>query len=381
MISVPTAMERSGLVALDGFNYQVPLNPVAAEVLGRYPLPNQPNGIFGANTLNKIFKAPSSMNQFSVRVDHRISGNDSVFARVSQVNNNAQGTDPVAAIEDSSFSAAIFNNPRNYAIGETHIFTPGLINRLLFSVNRRSDGSVPPTQMYAQTAFSDGSLANWGPDTFITGDTNTSYASSEKVTWSKGRHLISTGLDYHYFQMDGFGVFQLGPNGQYIFNSGTALAADNFFDERRAHDPGWHGQPKWAHQHDGRVSGYIRKGDPHSGFWPCRRPCKMGTAQLVHGGYFEDDFSITRGLTLNLGVRDEYSSVPYEIGSRLGEIGVTGDLYGRFILNPEPLYKPDRLNLGPRIGFAYGVSSRTVVRGGWAIFTNMIRLFTQSRLL
>src|SRR5208337_5486942 len=57
VVMVPTAAQREGQVAItnpDGSvdNLQVPLNSVAQTVLSRYPPPNQPGGIFGANTYN-----------------------------------------------------------------------------------------------------------------------------------------------------------------------------------------------------------------------------------------------------------------------------------------------------------------------------------------
>ncbi len=78
-MNVPTADQRNGLITVNGYTYQVPLNPVAAGILGKYPLPNNPNGIYGANTFTKQFKQPLDVNQFSVRVDHHISEKDFIF--------------------------------------------------------------------------------------------------------------------------------------------------------------------------------------------------------------------------------------------------------------------------------------------------------------
>jgi hypothetical protein len=75
IVPVPTAAERAGQVTIVGANgqpdqLQVPLTPVAQEVLSRYPLPNEPNGPLGANTLNFMFTQPSDNDQFSARLDH-----------------------------------------------------------------------------------------------------------------------------------------------------------------------------------------------------------------------------------------------------------------------------------------------------------------------
>jgi hypothetical protein len=137
VISVPTTAERTGLVTIGSNQYQVPLNSVASSILGKYPLPNQPSGSYGANTLTFNFKEPLDVNQYSVRIDHHISDHDYLFGRASYINNEQKETDPTAAIEDPSFSATNFNNPRNFALSETHTFTDALINTFLFAVNRQ----------------------------------------------------------------------------------------------------------------------------------------------------------------------------------------------------------------------------------------------------
>jgi hypothetical protein len=61
---VPTQAQRSGSVIANGFTYQVPLNPVAAGILAKYPMPSNPYGIYGANTFTEQFKQPLNVNQF-----------------------------------------------------------------------------------------------------------------------------------------------------------------------------------------------------------------------------------------------------------------------------------------------------------------------------
>ncbi len=159
VIPVPTADERQGLVTVGSYQYQVPMNPVAQQILGKYPEPNQPGGLFGANTLNFLFKQPTNDDQFSVRLDQYFSAKDNLFVRASYINNTALEQDPVAAIENPSFSPKLFNNPRNYSVGETHIFSPTLLNSFTSTLNRQVQGDLPPSSAFTQTTFSDGSLA------------------------------------------------------------------------------------------------------------------------------------------------------------------------------------------------------------------------------
>jgi len=223
---VPTAAERQGSVTIPGSNgqpddvLQVPLNSVAQQILNKYPMPNQPTGIYWPNTYNVMFKQPTNVDQFSVRLDHHFSDKDSLFFRASYINNDQKETDAVAAVENPSFSSENFNKPRNYSINETHVFTTTLVNSFTFTLNRQIEGSLPPSQTYTQTTFSDGSLANWGPDTFITKYVETYFIPDDNVTWTNSRHLLNIGATFRRGWDNGFGVTGLGPNGVYTFSRG-----------------------------------------------------------------------------------------------------------------------------------------------------------------
>jgi hypothetical protein len=372
IVPVPTADERSGLVMVNGFQYQVPLNTVAANILKAYPLPNQPGGLYGANTYNFQFSQPTTMDQYSIRIDDQLSANDSMFGRASYINNAEKYTDSTAAIENPLFSANIFNDPRNYAIGETHIFSPNLISIALFSVNRQIQGYAPQTQAIPQTTFSDGSYANYGPDSFMTRYVETYYDPSLRIAWSKGRQNITTGVQYRYGQDDGVGVAGGGPSGEFSFQPGAPLSQALVSTNGGPVIPAGSGSP------NGKIS--MMEGDdtvysrstPMAGYGPQGGFVNWGLRTWNLAAYLQDDIRVNDKLSLNLGVRYEYQSVPYEIRNRLGAIVDQGPLKGHMVINPKPLYQPDRLNLVPRLGFAYRVDSKTVVRGGYAIFTNTI---------
>jgi carboxypeptidase family protein len=92
------------------------------------------------------------------------------------------------------------------------------------------------------------------------------------------------------------------------------------------------------------------------------------TLQLHNWAYalfFQDDWRLTRNLTLNFGIRYEYSSVVQEAHNLLGNFDSNVGLVqvGHQISN---LYNPDHTNFGPRLGFAWdiGGNGRTVLRGG-----------------
>jgi len=380
IMKVPTAAEWQGQITITDPNnpklqdqLQVPLNSVAQGVLGKYPQPNQPNGIYGANTLNVLFKQPTPADQFSVRLDQHFSEKDTFFGRASYINNFIKDRNPLAAIEDPSFASEKLNEPRNYSLSETHIISPTLLNTFTFTLNRRLEGILPVSQALTLTSFGDGSLSNWGPDTFITEYIETYFEPQANLAWTKGRHTFNIGGYYQRGWDNGFGVTSLGPNGQYSFGIGTPLLAaipsTNGGTSLAVGDPSPNGLISLMEgdaQNYGRATTVPGFGPPGGGgAWWGLRVWHLAT-------YLQDDIKVTPKLTVNVGLRYEYNSVPWEVGSRLSEVADYGDLYGKFVLNPQPLYPNDYPNFGPRLGIADRLTSKTVFRGGFGIFTNSI---------
>jgi hypothetical protein len=85
----------------------------------------------------------------------------------------------------------------------------------------------------------------------------------------------------------------------------------------------------------------------------------------AYAGFFQDDWRATKNLTVNFGVRYEFSTVPQEAHNLLGNFDPNLGLVqvGHQISS---LYNPDHKNFGPRAGFAWdiGGNGRTVLRGG-----------------
>jgi hypothetical protein len=380
---VPTAAERTGTVSIPGSDsqmdvLQVPLNPVAQTILSRYPLPNDPSGLYGANTFYWNFDSPLNDDQFSTRVDHSFSAKDRLFARATYDNDISRDTDGWAYIEGGpAFTAGRAAATRNYAIAETHLFLPTLLNNFDFTLQRtmqgdpeaQADATVPDTQ------FLDGSLSGWGPHSFFTDYVTTTFHPNDTVNWTTGKHSFTFGGDYRREWDNGTGVTSLGPGGVFYFNAGTALTAAIPSTNGGASLPAGTSSPSGLiSMMEGDVYEYGRGlsapgwGPPGGGnaWWGLRR--------WTIAGFAQDDIKATRRLTVNLGLRYEYYSVPWEVGDRFSGPADYGSLYGQMVVNPQPLWQPDHVSgdFGPRLGFAYDLGANTVVRGGFGIYTNAI---------
>jgi hypothetical protein len=385
VVLVPTAAERTGVVtitdpAIPNFQdqLQVPLNPVAQSVLNKYPQPNQPGGIYGPNTFNFMFSQPTNHDQFSARLDHHFSAKDTLFARASYLNMLAKETDAWAAeLGGANFSYSDVSKSRNYSIGETHLFSPTLLNDFSFTLNRNIEGEpeAPAEANTTDTTFNDGSLASWGPDSFLTMYVVSVFDYKDNVAWTKSRQSFNFGGEFRREWDNGTGVTFLGPSGVYYFAPGTPLtAAISSINGGTSLPKGTDSPNGLISMMEGDDAEYARStttpgyGPPGGGvvWWGLRR--------FTLAGYAQDDIKVTRKLTLNLGLRYEYASVPWEVGDRFSLPADYGSLYGHFVVNPQPLWLPDKVagDFGPRLGLALDLGRNTVLRGGLGIFTNMI---------
>jgi hypothetical protein len=92
--------------------------------------------------------------------------------------------------------------------------------------------------------------------------------------------------------------------------------------------------------------------------------------QYVHSLYFQDDYRVSAKLTLNVGLRYEFASPLYERDNHYSNFDPTtdsmieatgGSLFQRALVHPD--YK----DYGPRLGLAYSIDSKTVIRSGYGI--------------
>ncbi|MEP6900109.1 MAG: TonB-dependent receptor [Actinomycetota bacterium] len=108
--------------------------------------------------------------------------------------------------------------------------------------------------------------------------------------------------------------------------------------------------------------------------------------RYMYSYFGQDDWKVTPKLTLNLGLRYDFGSPSFEAGNRLANFDPVAALAATNqaqalaslrlasdgSLESRSLIKPDRNNFAPRFGFAYSVTNKFVVRGGYGIYYNLI---------
>jgi hypothetical protein len=406
--SVPTAAVRSG--NFSGFgpicdpltipttgictpfaNNQIPkdrIDPIATGFLGSVPLPTSGAPL---QNLTSVEESTRNIDQFSIRLDHRLTDSDQLFGRFSTFDATDLQPFGTSALQEAlvpGFGRTLTTRTRNLVASHTHVFGRSLLNEVRFgwmtvkggqlSLNRgnpfasqiglRGVTTDPRDAGFPQ--ISTGGLYNTmgDPAVFTTRD-NQHFELYDNFTIDRGAHRLKFGAYYFHLQL-------------------RPEQADNA-----------RGAFTYTGQFTGNAFADFLLGYPTSATSGIGRGDENGRSNWLHL-YAQDDWQARSNLTFNVGLRYEFNQHMYDVDHRLSSIdlSVPG---GRFViasdennainqsaapllpLIPIPyvtsaqagwgpgLMEPSAVRLAPRLGFALSLDdSRAVIRGGYGIFLN-----------
>src|ERR1700733_1296856 len=225
VFAVPTAAERRGVdtTTVPGDTLFVPVSSKIASVLARYPLPNEPSGPYGDRTYAASSKVVTDTDQFSIRVDHKISDKATLFTRFSLNQVNGPTTNPDQTAIDPDFGIRFFDHQRNAAVRYSRIVSPHLSFTTEFGYIR----STPffPTTNHTQPAiaYGDGLFQGFNSaDGSIYGSFGNVYQFKHDMSYVHGSHTFKWGVEIR-LNKDAT-IFGTNPNGLYTFGGGTAYS-------------------------------------------------------------------------------------------------------------------------------------------------------------
>lgn len=337
-------------------------DPTAVRMLSLFPAPNVPGTGFFSNNFISNGILNNDVNQFDIRVDHRIgSGSDSVFARYS-FQNTARLEPPVLEdpVASGDFSSDILNRGQSAVAGWSRVFGATMFNELRGSFNKvRSD--------VMHLAFGRDVSAEYGirgvpqDPRFYGGLPHTGIARVARIG---GPFFRPQFQDSNVFQFANHLTWQ---KGSHAMKFGAEFRRDNlrYIDLRSLN-----GELNFP---DGRYTGFGF-GDFLLGLASAQRLTLFHEPNLYANGwqlYAQDSWRARSHLTVSLGIRYEAFTPLLDRNNLLTNLdpatGRTftardGSIFDRALIHP------DRDDIAPRLGVSWSVTDRLVFRGGYGIF-------------
>jgi hypothetical protein len=352
---------------------------VASNVASIYPLPNTPgNPITNVNNYSTVGGGGINEHQIVTKLDHNLNTRWKLFGTYSRIWANQFNIDPLGYKVNLTRQSTYART--HVTAAATAVFSPGLIGEFHTGFARLDSPSTPyalgydittlgfpqsladSTQIKSFPAFNVSGLVAVGSSASagLTLTDLNSWGERASMTWVKGSHSLKFGVDYRVQQLNQFQQNSFEPAFQ--FNNQMTAINPLRLDTNS-------GIPFASF-----LLGYMSSAS-------AAKSERLGNQRRYLSLFIQDDWKVTRRLTLNLGtdyslefpITERYNrkmwfdpSAPLPISEAVG-IPLTGGF--RFADNdtrsPYDLYKKQ---FGPRIGFAFQLFPRTVIRSGYGLF-------------
>jgi hypothetical protein len=393
------------------------MDPVALRLAQLYPATNQPivNGNYPQNDFYTVTPGSLNADQGDGRVDWRVNDNNSIFGSISWTDTTKTTIQPFpGALDGGDFYGTNETDlGRNAVLSWTRTISPTVVNeaRIGFTrlVTTRVQGNAGTDQYAAAgiggynptgAAANNGGLPQFGlgrysqvgaNDWLPTQEFNNEWDLIENLSVTKGNHSMKFGFEFRSLK---FPFFQVPyPHGEVNFTRNESAYSSTL------NTSGLNGtyNTDTGDEFAGFLLGAINNAQISTTNF-------VSSEKLAYAGYLQDSWKVTPKLTLNLGVRYELFSPISERFSRQSNFNIdtlTLDIpKGRNQDAPLPpnfnqpavingvtfpalfttpinvrrgvvdkyLIPWDKLDIGPRFGFAYNFQQKTVIRGFYGIF-------------
>jgi hypothetical protein len=366
------------------------ISPIASKVFSFYPEPNSP-GSNAAHLNNYIYPSRwvGDMNAWVGRMDYQVNAKNSVFFRYSE--NPYTEFRSLVFVTDLSQknpaeptgNAPLIRNGRNWTFDWTSVLTPRMTFDLRAGLNRweETTGNIfganyDPTQLgFAPSLVSQftrlqfpyftlGTYQAVGSSRLLSFSPHDTYTVQPNMNLVIGNHFLKFGFEARRYN-------------DLNINPGMASGVYNF-------DKNWtQAVVGKADAVSGNEVASFLLGYPQTA--SVDRNIDPAFVHYYYDTFIQDDWKITKSLTLNLGLRWDYESPATERYNRM-LIGLDLNAASPIAAQAQGLslkgaaqfagiggngtgsFAPDRNNFGPRIGAAYSLHDKWVFRGGYGLY-------------
>ena len=373
--TIPLAAQKAGVLPIairdprTGTVYaagtQIPMTTFARAVLSGLPDPNLPGT---ANNYSVSTKFSNRSEKGGGKVDVQVSPTLQFSARYGTRNLSTDDEPTLPLPAGGGGNGHIYARNKQLAVGITQLPTPMSVFDVRLGWSSTEAGKNPPAlgtpgaaDAYGISGLpTDARIAGGLPTQSITGfallgrqATNpqwqypTLWNPKVNYTWLMGRHSFKTGYEFQRLAVQ---VQDVNPlygldtyNGNFTRPAGAA--ANNLY---------FLGDFMLGLRSQYALSTFL----------------VANMRQNSHFLYLQDDVRVGRRLTINAGVRYEYASPMWEKDNILTNFDPATNSMVKAkdgSISDRALVDPDRNNFAPRLGFAYTIDSKTVVRSGWGL--------------
>jgi hypothetical protein len=373
------------------------IDSVAQTIINLFPAPNANGGKLYSNYVANANNVSNTW-QWGTRLDWNLSSKDQMFARFSYSNQRSNYPPPLGPILDGGSYGSdgnISDLAGNIAFSETHLFSPKLINEFRFGYNygdfrfRQEEfnntglaaslgmGGVPGGLLGGGIPLiSNSGMSNFGqPGYYPNHKAEDVYEFLDNVTKIAGSHSLKAGV---LLQSVRFPFFSP-PNGRGTYNY------TGYFTS-------YPGKTNTGYS----IADFLEN-QMNSATVPQFQ--QLDFSHWTFGAYAQDDWRVTRKLTLNLGLRYDNFQPPKEVAGKFGNFYMQAQGPGAAMAtltytrsqqntplataftnllsaNHVPiiysgnsfLVNEQNTDFAPRVGFAFSPDSKTVLRGGFGLF-------------
>jgi hypothetical protein len=359
---------------------QIPLSqldPVAQNLLQILPLPNL-SGTSNNFRVNNL--AAQNEDQYDVRGDYVLSEKDSMFARITHGTANISfpntpvlingQINPLAFAQGTATAGSLRNNqaPSTQAtIQEIHQFSPNISNQLALGYTRFALNVFPIDETYNLASKLGLIGANTGPDSgamaslSITGGSGFSasnmpevipqntYQATDTISWVRGAHSLRMGFSVDH---NAFGFFQLGaPSGSLSFTGAYTNNPASSAGTGAGYADFMLGLPVSSSK------SLLGSGVPYLSY-------------TEYGSFIQDQWRVSSKLTVNIGLRWDLFTPVSEKYNRLSDFYLNSGTFALAGQNgtSKSILDTQKHDFGPRLGIAYRVTEKTVIRAAYGYF-------------